>query len=290
MVPSEKLNNRTAVLIPSLGEQRFLFVIPWQGRTLIGTTDTDYDGDLDDPTATREEASRVLQSAANMFPGANLSESDCISAFAGLRPLVGGDKSATANLSRKEELFESESGLITIIGGKLTTYRRMAERAVDLAARRLEIKSRRAKRIMRHRMNRRSLTEQIELAGGRLERDVKTEAEQAASGYGVSVVTANHLMDTYGGNFRAVLEIASESERLKSPLAAGLPHIEAEVIYAARAEMAATVEDFLARRTRIALVAPDHGRSCAARVAELMGRELGWSSNEAQEALAGLSL
>ena len=296
VVPSEKLNNRTAVLIPSLGEQRFLFVIPWLGRTLIGTTDTDYDGELDDPAATREETSRVLQSAARMFPGAALSESDCISAFAGLRPLVGSDKAATANLSRKEELFESESGLITIIGGKLTTYRRMAERAVDLATRRLENISRRAKRRgthsdgSRHRMNGRSLTAQIELAGGRLERDVKTEAVRAASDYGVSVDTAIHLMETYGGNYRAVLEIASESEELKNPLAADLPHIEAEVIYAARAEMAATVEDFLSRRTRIALLAPDHGRGCAARVAALMGRELGWSSNEAQEALAGLSL
>ncbi|HEX5732591.1 MAG TPA: glycerol-3-phosphate dehydrogenase [Blastocatellia bacterium] len=281
VVPSEKLNNRTAVLIPSLGEQRFLFVIPWLERTLIGTTDTDYDGDLDDPEATREETSRVLQSAARMFPGADLTEADCISTFAGLRPLVGGDKSTTANLSRKEELFESESGLITIIGGKLTTYRRMAERAVDLAARKLENK---------FRMNVRSLTERIELAGGRLERDVKTEAEQAASDYGVSVDTAIHLMETYGGNFRAVLEIASESEELRNPLAVDLPHIEAEVIYAARAEMAVTVEDFLSRRTRIALLAPDHGRSCATRVAALMGRELGWSSNEAQEALASLSL
>ncbi len=281
VVGSEKLNNRTAVLIPSLGEQRFLFVIPWLGRTLIGTTDTDYDGELDDPAATREETSRVLQSAARMFPGANFAESDCISSFAGLRPLVGGDGAATANLSRKEELFESESGVITIIGGKLTTYRRMAERAVDLAARKLESK---------FRMNGRSLTEQIELAGGRLERDIKTEAEYAASDYGVSVETAIHLIETYGGNFRAVLEIASESDELKNPLAADLPHIEAEVVYAARAEMAATVEDFLARRTRIALVARDHGRSCAARVATLMGRELGWSSAEAQEALAGLSL
>ncbi|HJQ68544.1 MAG TPA: glycerol-3-phosphate dehydrogenase [Blastocatellia bacterium] len=281
IVDSKKLDNRTAVLVPSLGEQRFLFVIPWLGRTLIGTTDTDYDGDLDDPPATREETSRVFESAARMFPGADLSESDCISAFAGLRPLVVGDQSSTANLSRKEELFESESGVITIIGGKLTTYRRMAERAVDLAARKLEDK---------FRMKGRSLTERIELAGGRVEGDVKAEAERAASDHGVSVETATHLIETYGGNFRAVLEIASESEELKNLLDAELPHIEAEVIYAARAEMAATVEDFLARRTRIALVARDHGRVCAARVATLMARELRWSSKKAQEALAGLSL
>ena len=145
VVPSEKLNNQTAVLIPSLGEQRFLFVIPWLGRTVIGTTDTDYDGDLDDPPPRRRDETSLG------IRGAHVSRrkfsSRLISAFAGLRPLVGGDGAATANLSRKEEMFESESGLISIIGGKLTTYRRMAERAVDLAARKLEIKSR---------MNRRS--------------------------------------------------------------------------------------------------------------------------------------
>lgn len=281
VIPSEKLNNRTAVLIPSAGEQRFLFVIPWLGRTLIGTTDTDYDGDLDDPAATTEETNRVLESAARQFPAANLSAADCISAFAGLRPLVSSQGASTAKLSRKEDLFEGESGLITIIGGKLTTYRRMAERTVDIVARKLESNPR---------MNRRSLTEQIELAGGRLERDIREEAERAAIAYGVSVETATHLIETYGGNYRAVLEIASESDELKSPLTSGLPHIEAEVIYAARAEMIVTVEDFLARRTRIALLAPDHGRSCAARVAVLMGHALGWSPAEAQKALAGLSL
>jgi glycerol-3-phosphate dehydrogenase len=285
VIPSEKLNNQTAVLIPSAGEQRFLFVIPWLGRTLIGTTDTDYNGELDDPAATSEETSRVLESAARQFPAANLSATDCISAFAGLRPLVSSQGASTAKLSRKEDLFEGESGLITIIGGKLTTYRRMAERTVDIVARKLESNPR-----MNTLMNKRSLTEKIELAGGRLERDISEEAEYAAIAYGVSRETATHLIETYGGNFRAVLEIASESDELKSPLTCGLPHIEAEVIYAARAEMIVTVEDFLARRTRIALLAPDHGRSCAARVAWLMGRELGWSNAEAQKALAGLSL
>ncbi len=213
VISSEKLNNRTAVLIPSLGEQRFLFVIPWLGRTLIGTTDTDYSGELDEPAATTEEIDRVLQSAAQTFPGANISAKDCISSFAGLRPLVGGDGKATAALSRKEEIFESESGLITIIGGKLTTYRRMAERAVDIVARRLESDSQ-----MNGKSFGRSITERIELAGGRLERDTKTEAERAAIEYGVGVEAATHLIETYGGNFRAVLEIANESEELKKPL------------------------------------------------------------------------
>jgi glycerol-3-phosphate dehydrogenase len=94
-------------------------------------------------------------------------------------------------------------------------------------------------------------------------------------------------MRSYGGNFEEVLEIARESSDLRARLIEGLPHIAAEIVYAARSEMAATVEDFLSRRTRIALLARDHGHSCAIDVARLMGRELGWSSAEAQDALAG---
>jgi glycerol-3-phosphate dehydrogenase len=134
-----------------------------------------------------------------------------------------------------------------------------------------------------------SLTGRIELAGGCLGRDTKAEAESASTRYGVSLEAATHLVETYGGNFRAVLEITTESEELKEPLIDGLPHIAAEVVYAARAEMVVTVEDFLARRTRIRLLARGDLRSCAARVAALMAGELGWSAAEAQEAIADLS-
>ncbi|HWP44525.1 MAG TPA: FAD-dependent oxidoreductase, partial [Blastocatellia bacterium] len=242
------------------GEQRFLFVIPWQGRTLIGTTDTGYSGDLDDPRPEEDEIERVLKSAAQAFPGAGISTGDIISVFAGLRPLVAGSGS-TAALSRKEQILESDSGLISIIGGKLTTYRKMAERTVDLVARRLGRPAR-------------SLTSEIELAGGALPEIRRNEmARDTASEFRVPVETAEHLIRSYGRSYRDVLEITRLSGEHKSKLVEDLPHIEAEIIYAARAEMAATVEDFLARRTRIALLARDHGRSCSARVAELMARE-----------------
>ncbi len=138
VVPAGKFRNQTAVLIPSFGENRFLFVIPWLGRTVIGTTDTDYTGSLDDPRAEADEISRVVQSAARAFPDAQLSMDDVISTFAGLRPLIAAGGQSTKELSRKEEIFEDDSGLITITGGKLTTWRRMAERVTDLACRRLE--------------------------------------------------------------------------------------------------------------------------------------------------------
>jgi glycerol-3-phosphate dehydrogenase len=267
VTPAEKFQNHTAVLIPSLGEQRFLFVIPWHGRTVIGTTDTDYEGDLDEPAAQPDEVSRVMESAARAFPAANLSGEDVIGTFAGLRPLVRADhKQSTKELSRKEEIFETESRLITITGGKLTTWRRMAERVVDLISKRFERNGRRAALHP-------SVTNRIRLAGGSIDND----PARAAAEFDVNVSTVEHLMNTYGGNYRIVLDITRESEMMRETLVRGLPHIEAEVVYAARYEMIATVEDVLARRTRITLLARDHGRSCAMRVATLIGVELGWS-------------
>ena len=270
VTPAEKFRNHTAVLIPSLGEQRFLFVIPWHGRTVIGTTDTDYEGDLDEPIAQPDEVNRVMESAARAFPAAKLSSEDVISTFAGLRPLVrSGHKQSTKELSRKEEIFETESGLITITGGKLTTWRRMAERVVDLISQRFERNGRRSVLYA-------SVTNRIRLAGGSIDSD----PARAAAQYDVTAPTVEHLMNTYGGNYRVVLDITRESKEMKETLVRGLPHIEAEVVYAARYEMAATVEDVLARRTRITLLASDHGRSCAMRVATLIGDELGWPHAE----------
>jgi glycerol-3-phosphate dehydrogenase len=268
VVPSEKLENQTAVLIPSLGESRFLFVIPWQGRTVIGTTDTDYSGSLDDPHAEADEVDRVVQSAARAFPDARLSSEDVISTFAGLRPLIAADGQSTKELSRKEEIFEDGSGLITITGGKLTTWRRMAERVIDCAGRQLESISG-ARRPQAHR----SVTEHIHLAGGTPDGDARQEAQQAATEFDIDVAAVEHLMGTYAGNYRVILELTRESEELKGTLIDGLPHIVAEVIYAARCEMTMTAEDFLARRTRIELLARDHGRLCAARVSRLLESE-----------------
>jgi glycerol-3-phosphate dehydrogenase len=277
LLPSEKIGPRAAVLIPSAGEQRFLFVVPWCGRTLVGTTDTDYAGDLDEPRADAEEIARILYSAARYFPEANLSTGDVIAAFAGLRPLVGRAGRATRDVSRREEILESASGLISVIGGKLATYRSIAEKVVDRVVVRLARPSKQ-----------KSVTAQITLAGRAIPaRDLEAEAESASRRHDLPIETVRHLMRSYGGNFEEVLEIARESSDLRARLIEGLPHIAAEIVYAARSEMAATVEDFLSRRTRIALLARDHGHSCAIDVARLMGRELGWSSAEAQDALAG---
>lgn len=267
VLPSEKFQNQTAVLIPSLGENRFLFVIPWQGRTVVGTTDADYSGDLDEPRAEPSEVGRVVESAARAFPGAKLSNEDVISTFAGLRPLIAADGESTKDVSRKEEIFENEQGLLTITGGKLTTWRRMAERVIDLAGRRLEGLEGATRPNAHH-----SSTENVRLAGG-VVAGSENEAAGAAREFEIPITTVEHLIGRYGGNYRVVLELTRESEHLKSELLDGLPHIEAEAVYAARYEMAATVEDFLSRRTRLELLARDHGSSCAERVASLLAGE-----------------
>src|SRR4030095_429782 len=187
------------------------------------------------------------------------------SSFAGLRPLIKADQQSTKELSRKEEIFDDQSGLITITGGKLTTWRRMAERVVDRGVVGLEKLDGTGVHLAHG-----SVTEGIQLAGGTPgEINGEKSAEEARS-FGVDVATLNHLIDTYGGNYRVILELTRESEELRSALIDGLPHIEAEVVYAARFEMASTVEDFLSRRTRIELLSRDHGGACAARVASLM--------------------
>jgi len=267
VLPSEKFQNQTAVLIPSLGENRFLFVIPWQGRTVVGTTDADYSGDLDEPSAEPSEVGRVVESAARAFPTANLSSEDVISTYAGLRPLIAADGESTKDVSRKEEIFENEQGLLTITGGKLTTWRRMAERVVDLAQRRLES----VDGVARPKAHR-SSTENVQLAGGSVAR-AEDEAAEAAREFDIPITTVEHLIGSYGGNYRMVLALTREAAKLEEILIEGLPHIEAEALYAARYEMAATVEDFLSRRTRLELIARDHGSSCAERVARLLASE-----------------
>jgi glycerol-3-phosphate dehydrogenase len=251
------------VLIPSIGEKRFLFVIPWQGRTVIGTTDTEYTGSLDDPLAEQAEVERVLRSAMLAFPEAGLTNEDVISVFAGLRPLIAAGGRTTKELSRKEEIFEDHNGLITITGGKLTTWRKMAEEVTDIVLRRLSS--------LDSRTPVGSVIERIKLAGGPVRGDLGEQAQQAAKEFSVETATVEHLIATHGGNYRRVLELARESDQLKTTLIDGLPHICAEAVYAARYEMAVTVEDFLSRRTRIDLLTVDQAESCVRRVTTLLG-------------------
>jgi glycerol-3-phosphate dehydrogenase len=278
-VSAERLNVTTAWLIPAIGEKRFYFVVPWEGRVNIGTTDTDYSGDKDAPGAIKAEVTNILQAVNAYFPSAQLEPSDVISAWAGLRPLIssGNTNQSTTAVSRKEELFTDRDGLISLAGGKLTTYRLMAERGIDLAVEQLRDRF----NVSAKPVN----TKQIILSGGGIKRaDLDAQANQIARAENLPLETAHHLLHNYGANAEQIVEITHEDEALRQPLLPDLPNLAAEVIYAVRAESALTIADVLTRRTRVAMLGA--AMNCVEKVAELMTRELGWSAEQKAQQIA----
>ncbi len=273
-VSADRLKVGSAWLIPSLTGHRFYFVVPWEGRVNIGTTDTDYDGDMDSPRAEIDEVREILGAINAYFPSAQLETSDVISSWAGLRPLISDPKAKnTSVVSRKEEIIESLDGMISISGGKLTTYRFMAERTVDLAAKRLK-----------ERYDISSTTDRtvdVAVSGGLNNRDeLAAMAKSVAASENLSEETARHLLFSYGSNYQTLVELMRSDERLRMPIIDGLPHLAAEIVYVTRHEMAMTIADALTRRTRLALIAGRQSLHCARTVGELMAKELGWDAAE----------
>jgi glycerol-3-phosphate dehydrogenase len=251
-VPWEKVRNDIAVVIPVPKDKRSLFVVPWAGHTYVGTTDTDYDGRLDDPQCTKEDIDYVLR-ALNHTVTTGITAADVTGTWAGLRPLVKAATSGrTADLSRKHRVTTSANGLVSVTGGKLTTYRRMAVDAVDVAERQLP---------GRHR---RSRTKRLPLLGA----DGYTEPD----GDGRRA----HLQRRYGSEAEAVESLIAGDAGLGEPLVSGLPYVRAEAVYAARHEMATTVDDVLSRRTRARLLDRAAAADAATDVAALLANELGW--------------
>lgn len=269
-VPWSKVQNTIAVVVPVPKDRRSVFVVPWPARgagaeqdyrfTYIGTTDTDYDGPTDDPQCTAEDIEYLLR-AINSSSTTTITEADITGTWAGLRPLVKSATSGrTADLSRGHEVAVSNSGVVTITGGKLTTYRHMASDTVD------EVGHVLGRRIGRSR------TKRLQLLG--------------AAGYDTVIASAGadttllHLADRYGDEARSITALVEEDAALGEPLVKGLPYLRAEALYAARHEMANSVEDVLSRRTRARLLGRDASADAAADVAALMGRVLGWDDSE----------
>lgn len=248
-VPWDKVRCDVAVVVPVVSDRRSIFVVPWGDRVYIGTTDTDYDGPLDDPPCTAEDV-RYLLDAYNTFSTEPLTEADVLGTWAGLRPLVKDASSArTADLSRRHQVRVSDSGVVTVTGGKLTTYRKMAADTVDEVVRVLG------------RGARRSPTKHLALRG-------------AAGWSGID----EHLASRYGNEAGVVRAMIEADPELAAPLVPGLPYLRAEAVYAARYEMAHTVGDVLARRTRALLLDRDAAAAAAPATAALLAPELGWSA------------
>ena len=277
VVPRSRIGNAGAVTLTSPIDGRVMFVLPWGSRTVVGTTDTDTDEPPDTVAPSADDVVYLLRSANAIFPNARLQLHDVIAAWAGLRPLLRGGGTSTASVPREHRIEESASGLLTIAGGKLTTYRVMAEQVVDRVSRRL------------HEMDGRPLaprpgTDREPLPGGEVADVAALEAELI--GDGVAATLAHRLVWAYGTESGAVRRLAREEPALAEPVAPGARVLAAEVVHQARREMAVRVDDVLLRRTGLALYDPAAARAAAARVAALLGAEQGWTEEEGAAAAA----
>jgi glycerol-3-phosphate dehydrogenase len=255
---------QAACIVPA-GEGRMIFSLPWYGRTLIGTTDNDFDGDTVHPRPAEDDIGYLLE-AANEFFGTSLAQSDLVGAYAGVRPLISsGDPRKSVDISRKAELYETSSGMVTITGGKLTTWRRMAKQTVD------RLVEREGREAPCH-------TAEIPLG-------MEARAEDLKAPEGVSEDSLAQLAFRYGHASRAVLELAWEDPKLAGPIVPGRPDLLAEVTIAARREQARSVADVLLRRTRLGILAAPQLRDAASvrPVAEALGAELGWSRRQVKQ-------
>jgi glycerol-3-phosphate dehydrogenase len=259
LVSREALSTGTAACIVPAGENRAIFALPWYGRTLIGTTDNDYDGDIDHPRPPEDDVAYLLD-AVNGFFGTGLGEGDLVGAYAGVRPLIStGDPKKSVDISRRAELYETSSGMLTITGGKLTTWRRMAKQTVDRLV---------------EREGREAPCHTAEIPLGMAARGEDLEAPD-----GVGEKSVLQLAFRYGHAARAVLDLVREKPKLAAPIVDGRPDLLAEAVIAARDEQARSVADVLLRRTRLGLLAAPQLRTAAAvrPVAEAIGGVLGWS-------------
>lgn len=263
---------KAACIVPA-GEGRMIFSLPWYGRTLVGTTDNDFDGDTVHPRPAAEDVEYLL-SAVNDFFGISLTDSDLVGAYAGVRPLIStGDPRKSVDISRKAELYETSSGMLTITGGKLTTWRRMAKQTVDRLV---------------EREGREAPCHTHEIPLGMEARPADLEAPD-----GVGEEAIEQLAFRYGHASRKVLAIARAEPKLARPIAPGRPDLLAEVTLAARHEQARSVADVLLRRTRLGILAAPELRTAKAvrPVADALGAELGWSRRQrSREAEAWLEV
>jgi glycerol-3-phosphate dehydrogenase len=262
LLDRDDLSTGSAACIVPAGEERHIFALPWYGRTLVGTTDNDFDGDIDHPRPGGADVEYLLD-AVNAFFGTALGEADLVGAYAGVRPLIStGDPKKSVDISRKAELYETSSGMLTITGGKLTTWRRMAKQTVDRLV---------------EREGREAPCHTAEIPLGMAARPEDLEAPE-----GVGEEAVAQLAFRYGHAARHVLRLAREDAKLAAPIVPGRPDLLAEAAIAARLEQARCVADVLLRRTRLGLLAAPQLRDADAvrPLAAVLGAELGWSRRQ----------
>jgi len=267
-VPRTRIGNTYAVTLTSPIDGRVMFVLPWGDLSYIGTTETEEVAVPERARATGDDAVYLLRSANAFFPRARLAPHDVVSTWAGLRPLLAPDTSrSTGAVSREHRVVESASGLITIAGGKLTTYRVMGRDVADRVAARL-------RQLDGRRRAGAPATDRVPLPGGETaDLDVLVSGALAR---GIGEPTAKHLVASYGTESAAVLNLVDKQRTLGKPILEGRPEIRAEVVHAVHREMAVRLADVLIRRTHLFHQARGQAVTATTVVADLMGPLLGW--------------
>jgi len=243
-----------------------LFVLPWGGHWIIGTTDTDWSLDRAHPAASSRDIAYLLDQV-NHWLDRPLSTADIEGVYAGLRPLLSGEDEQTSKLSREHAVVEPMLGLMLVAGGKYTTYRVMAADVIDRAARRL------GPGIPRSR------TDELPLLGADGYRQMWTNHADLARRRGVPAGVVEHLLERYGTLTVELLDLIAARPSLGRPVAGAPEYLAAEIAYAAAYEGALHLEDALTRRTRISIETEHRGAESAPHVAELMGEVLGWDAD-----------
>jgi glycerol-3-phosphate dehydrogenase len=281
VMPRSAIDADTGMIVRT--SKSVLFFIPWDTRWIVGTTDTDWSGDRAEPGVTAEDVDYIL-GEANRVLARPLTRGDVLAVYAGLRPLIAGpavdkggepragDKAGdkdgekpTTKLSREHVVDAPLPGLVSVAGGKFTTYRLMARDVVDAAIADLpgQVPA--------------SVTAQLPLLGADGLPAVRASARRLAGDYGVTAAVAGHLITRYGSLVTELLDLIRADRALGQPLLDGFPYLRAEVAYAVSHEGALHVEDVLARRVRLLIESPDAGASAAPEVIAIMAELLGWN-------------
>ena len=287
--PAEKLPVRRAITLISSIDGRVFFAIPWRERTVLGTTDTDFEGSADNVHADAADAHYLCASANRYFPTSNCQPSDAIASWAGLRPLINDEVAGgESDVSREHEIFIRDDGIIIIAGGKLTTYRRMAKEVVRAAIKWLE-KHDEAVLSRRKLRKPRTKTRPLPGADGLEDRTVdglKKFARQLAEEHHLDYAAAKHLALTYGVRARVLAAMIDEHNELGLKMQPDLSYLWAEVEFAFKRDLARTLDDVLSRRIPLLLVGRDQGLDLVERVADTGATILGWDRDRREREIA----
>jgi glycerol-3-phosphate dehydrogenase len=271
VVPRDRIAGETGLIART--ERSVLFVIPWGQHWIVGTTDTDWAHDLAHPAATAADVDYLL-GTVNRVLATPLQREDVVGVYAGLRPLLAGESEDTSRLSREHAVARPQPGLVSIAGGKLTTYRVMAADAVDAAAEDLAL-------LAGRRPLPRSVTEHVPLVGADGYLAMRNLVPELARQTGLAPWRVDHLLGRYGSLLTEVLALADGDPSLLEPVPTAQEYLKVELRYGATHETALHLEDLLARRTRMSIETRDRGVDAAPLAAELVGDVLGWDDRTA---------